>query len=56
MLQNPKWVARLTERLSMIDEMKLKPHVAKVFPASEAGKAHRMLESKGATGKVLLSW
>jgi len=55
-LRDPKWVERLTASLERIGEMKLEPHVGKVFPASEAAAAHHFLETRQATGKVLLEW
>jgi NADPH:quinone reductase-like Zn-dependent oxidoreductase len=55
-LRDPKWVQRLTESLERVGEMKLEPHVGKIFPASDAAAAHRYLETRQATGKVLLEW
>ncbi|MBI3192580.1 MAG: zinc-binding dehydrogenase [Pedosphaera parvula] len=55
-LKDPAWVARLTRALERADEMKLEPHIGKVFPASQAAEAHRYLETRQATGKVLLEW
>ena len=39
-----------------IGEIGLKPLVGKVFPAADVAQAHRFLETKQATGKVLLAW
>jgi 2-desacetyl-2-hydroxyethyl bacteriochlorophyllide A dehydrogenase len=55
-LRDPVWVERLTKAMVGVDEMNLRPHVGKVFPASEVGAAHAFLETKQATGKVLLRW
>lgn len=55
-LQDPAWVARLTRSLSAIEQIGIKPHIGKVFPAAEVAAAHAFLETKQATGKVLLQW
>jgi 2-desacetyl-2-hydroxyethyl bacteriochlorophyllide A dehydrogenase len=55
-LRDPAWVARLTRSLSSIEQIGLVPHVGKVFPAAEAAAAHAFLETKQATGKILLQW
>jgi NADPH2:quinone reductase len=55
-LKDPVWIERLTKAMTGVAEMNLKPHVGKVFPATEVGAAHAFLETKQATGKVLLSW
>ncbi|MCE9578435.1 MAG: zinc-binding dehydrogenase [Deltaproteobacteria bacterium] len=55
-LQDPTWVPRLTQSLGEVAELDLRPHVGKVFAASEAAAAHELLQTKGATGKVLLAW
>jgi NADPH:quinone reductase-like Zn-dependent oxidoreductase len=34
----------------------LKPHIGKVFAASEVTQAHQMIETKQASGKLLLAW
>lgn len=55
-MEDPAWVARLTAAMSSIGELDLKAHVGKVFPATEVAAAHHLLETRGATGKVLLKW
>lgn len=55
-LEDPTWVARLTQSLGEVEAVGLKPHVGKVFAASDVAEAHHLLETKGATGKVLLAW
>ncbi len=55
-LRDPVWVERMTKSLVAVDKLDLKPHVGKVFAAKEAGAAHAFLETKQATGKVLLAW
>ena len=55
-LRDPTWVERLTASLAQVDQLDLRPHVGKVFPAREAAAAHAFLETKQATGKVLLRW
>jgi len=55
-LQDPTWIERLTSAMSLIPAMDLKPHVGKVFDAKEVAAAHAFLETKQATGKVLLHW
>jgi 2-desacetyl-2-hydroxyethyl bacteriochlorophyllide A dehydrogenase len=55
-LRDPVWAEKLTTSLGEIEGMKLKPHVGKVFEASEVAAAHNFLETKQAKGKVLLHW
>jgi len=55
-LRDPVWIERMTRSLVAVDQLDLRPHVGKVFPAKEAGAAHAFLETKKATGKVLLAW
>jgi len=55
-LRDPAWIARLTRSMSTIADKGIRPHVGKVFPASEVAGAHAFLETKQATGKVLLAW
>ncbi|HET9989602.1 MAG TPA: zinc-binding dehydrogenase, partial [Kofleriaceae bacterium] len=55
-LQDPTWIERLTSSMADISAMALKPHVGKVFEATEVAAAHAFLETKQATGKVLLHW
>jgi NADPH:quinone reductase-like Zn-dependent oxidoreductase len=42
--------------MAEIPAMQLRPHVGKVFDAKEVAAAHAYLETKQATGKVLLHW
>ncbi len=55
-LRDPAWIERLTKSMSGVDQMGLRPHVGKVFPATSVADAHAFLETKQATGKVLLQW
>lgn len=55
-LRDPAWIERLTKSLAGVEQMGLRPHVGKVFSAKEVGAAHAFLETKQATGKVLLAW
>jgi NADPH:quinone reductase-like Zn-dependent oxidoreductase len=55
-LRDPIWIAQLTKSLATVEAMNLSPHVGKVFDAKDASAAHAYLESKQATGKVLLRW
>ncbi len=55
-LRDPVWIERLTKAMVGIEQMGLQPHVGKVFPAASVGEAHAFLETKQATGKVLLQW
>jgi NADPH:quinone reductase-like Zn-dependent oxidoreductase len=55
-LEDQAWIEKLTKSMVGVEEMSLKPHVGKVFPATEVGAAHAFLETKQATGKVLLQW
>jgi NADPH:quinone reductase-like Zn-dependent oxidoreductase len=55
-LKDPTWIERLTAALERAGDLNLEPHVGRVFPADEAAAAHRYLETRQATGKVLLQW
>lgn len=55
-LRDPAWIARLTRSLARVEQIGLVPHVGKVFPAADVAAAHSFLETKQATGKVLLQW
>jgi len=55
-LQDPTWVPRLTQSLGEAEALGIKPHVGKVFAAKDVAAAHELLQTKGATGKVLLAW
>ncbi len=55
-LRDPAWIAKLTRSIATIEPMGIQPHVGKVFPAAEVAAAHEFLETKQATGKVLLQW
>jgi 2-desacetyl-2-hydroxyethyl bacteriochlorophyllide A dehydrogenase len=55
-LRDPVWTAKLTQALGNVEAMKLAPHIGKVFPATDVAGAHAFLETKQATGKVLLQW
>ena len=55
-LRDPDWVVRLTQSLAHVEQIGLIPHVGKVFPAADVAAAHSFLETKQATGKILLQW
>jgi NADPH2:quinone reductase len=56
-LRDPAWIERLrAAALEQLARGRLEPHVGNVFAAAEAAAAHRFLETKQATGKVLLAW
>jgi len=55
-LRDPQWIGKLTSSMTEISAMHLKPHIGKVFPANDVAAAHSFLETKQATGKVLLQW
>jgi len=55
-LRDNAWIEKLTASLTSVEEMQLSPHVGKVFPATDVAAAHTFLETKQATGKVLLAW
>ncbi|HEY3802160.1 MAG TPA: zinc-binding dehydrogenase [Kofleriaceae bacterium] len=55
-LRDPAWIEKLTRSLGQVSAMQLRPHVGKVFAANDVAAAHAFLETKQATGKVLLRW
>ena len=56
LLQDPTYRKSLQANWAEIGEQGLRPHVDKIFSADRVGDAHALLESKGARGKVALSW
>ena len=40
----------------LLTSQQIKPVVYKIFPAEKAADAHRLMESSGHTGKIVLSW
>lgn len=55
-LRDPAWVAGSRDRCRRSSRSASSPHIGKVFPAAEVAAAHAFLETKQATGKVLLQW
>lgn len=55
-LEDKAWVRRLTDSLEEVSRLELRPHVGKIFSAADVADAHRCLELKQATGKILLAW
>jgi len=55
-LQDEAWIEKLTSSMTDVESMGLRPHVGKVFEANDVSSAHSFLETKQATGKVLLRW
>ncbi|HEY4055221.1 MAG TPA: zinc-binding dehydrogenase, partial [Kofleriaceae bacterium] len=55
-LRDPAWISKLTSSLSTAFAMELAPHIGKVFAAQDVAAAHEYLQTKQATGKVLLDW
>jgi NADPH:quinone reductase-like Zn-dependent oxidoreductase len=55
-MRDPAMIERLTRSMTRIAAMDLRPHVGKVFAATDVAAAHAFLETKQATGKVLLAW
>lgn len=43
------------ELIDLYNAGKIKPHIAKTFPLNEAGEAHRYIQDRKNTGKVLLT-
>jgi 2-desacetyl-2-hydroxyethyl bacteriochlorophyllide A dehydrogenase len=55
-LRDDAWVERLVAAMDRVSALGLKPIIGKVFPAAEVADAHEYLQTKQATGKVLISW
>jgi len=55
-LEDDRWIERLVAAMDQVPSIGLRPHVGKVFPAADVADAHHFLETKQATGKVLLAW
>jgi len=55
-LRDETWIERLMKAFPTVDEMKIEPHIHKIYPAAEVAAAHQTLETRKALGKVLLEW
>jgi synaptic vesicle membrane protein VAT-1 len=55
-LRDETWVKKLTERVGDVDAYGLRPHIGRVFRATDAPEAHEFLQTRQALGKVLLEW
>jgi NADPH2:quinone reductase len=55
-LRDESWIEHLTSKVGEIDQIGLRPHVGKVFAATDAPAAHEFLQTRQALGKVLLEW
>ena len=55
-LKDDAWIEKLTRSMGDLEGMNVSPHVGKVFAAADVADAHHFLETKQATGKVLLRW
>ena len=55
-LRDPSWVAKLTASIASVETMGIVPHIGKVFAAGDVAGAHEFLQTRRATGKVLLEW
>ena len=55
-LRDEAWIQRLTAAVSDVDDIGLAPHIGKVFAATDVAAAHELLQTRKATGKVLLEW
>ncbi len=55
-LRDPTWVGRLTDAVGDVERYDFKPHIGKIFPATDAPAAHEFLQTRKALGKVLLEW
>ena len=56
MLEDERWVKRLTAAFDQVEALNLRPHVDRVFAAEQVAEAHAYLETKQARGKILLAW
>lgn len=49
-----RWRRAIEESLRLLKEKKLRVLIGKKFPLAEAAQAHRLMESRGSTGKLIL--
>jgi NADPH:quinone reductase-like Zn-dependent oxidoreductase len=53
--KHPDWFREdLMELLHLLEQKKIKPVISKKLPLTEAAEAHRILESRGVKGKIVL--
>ncbi len=56
LLEDVEYVKGIQAKWNSVEEQKLIPHISQIFKADEIAKAHSFLESRKATGKVLIQW
>ncbi len=56
LMENTEWIKARMGDFKLIEEKKIRPVIGATFKASEAAQAHKMIETRQARGKVLLSW
>ncbi len=55
-LQDDYWIGKLGEAFAELDDTPLVAHIGKTFAADKVADAHEYLQTRQATGKVLLEW
>lgn len=55
-MQDQHWIDRLGEAFAELDDAPLVAHIGKTFAADNVADAHKFLQTRQATGKVLLEW
>lgn len=56
LMKNEEWIKKRMKDFDLIESKKISPHVGAIFKAEEVEQAHRAIENKKITGKVLLQW
>ncbi len=55
-LEDDHWIEKLAEAFAALDDAPLLAHVGETFSADNVAEAHEFLQTRKATGKVLLQW
>jgi NADPH:quinone reductase-like Zn-dependent oxidoreductase len=56
LMENTNYAKDNIKNFQKIEDLKLKPYIGKVFNYKEVSNAHRYIEERKGSGKILLSW
>lgn len=56
LMEDTNYAKENIKKFEKIKDLKLKPHIGKIFNYREVSNAHRYIEERKGSGKILLSW
>ncbi len=56
LMENQEWIKKRMADFNIIEEKKIVPFIGEIYQAEDVAQAHKALENKKVTGKVLLQW